>query len=74
MSPDIAELSPEDRERLKRGAQVSVTVGPCPDCGYTWKANPRAGSAECPRCVEAGVGAENDDIPTVDVPSWGGGE
>lgn len=71
MSPDITQLSEEDRQRLARGAQVSVEVGPCPECGYTWKANPQADRAECPECSEYGVGADNSDTPTVDVPSWG---
>lgn len=55
-----------DREREKRGAAVSVEVGPCPECDYRWKANPRANRAECPRC-----GANSDrgaEVPTVSVP------
>jgi predicted Zn-ribbon and HTH transcriptional regulator len=74
VSPDIGQLSKQDRNRLARGAQVSIEVGPCPDCGHTWKANPRAEQAECPECAEYGVGADNSDTPTVTVPSWGDGE
>lgn len=58
----------EVEARLKRGATPSVEVGPCPECGYTWKANPRATRAECPRCTDAGVGANDEDTPTVEVP------
>lgn len=46
----------------------SVEAGPCPDCGYTWNANPRATTAMCPRCANYGVGADNSDVPRVEVP------
>jgi len=68
------DLSAEDRERLARGAQVSIGVGPCPECGYTWKANPNASRAKCPRCCDTGQGSDNADTPTVNVPSWGDAE
>jgi len=51
-------------ERRKRGALVSVEVGPCPTCGYQWKANPLANRAQCPQCHTRA----DDDVPTVEVP------
>ena len=71
MSAEISQLSKQDRERLARGAQVSINVGPCEECGQTWAANPLADTAKCPFCTEQGAGADNSDTPTVDVPSWG---
>ena len=55
----------EVADRLARGAPVSVEVGPCPDCGYVWKADPRASTAKCPKCSDAGPG--DAEPPTVSV-------
>lgn len=61
------ELSGEDDERAKRGADVSIEVGPCPDCGYKWKASSRSVFAKCPSCYDAGLDDGNGDVPTVPV-------
>lgn len=61
-------IDPATRDRLARGADISVEAGPCPDCGATWSANYQAEQAMCPNCAEYGVGADNSDTPRVDVP------
>jgi len=60
-------ISEEDKRRLRRGATVSVEVGPCPECGHEWKAHPEGEHAKCPNCCDVGVGSENSDVPTVAV-------